>query len=221
VESVQEDEDEEKEDQESQEVRPAHIKTRHRGGGKVFIVGDTESEREDAQRAVGGSRNPVADSSGVELLDDAVTDDLAEHLSVVQPHSRASRSVSVRGAETAVEDNNTSSLAGSDNLFAVFREALLHRDFENLGHESNEFLQFIVAKDLALFNSYNSFDSIQTVASWHSKRRERIVLVRLDQRERDHFHQREATDPYRTFRRSSIASPLALRCSTSITMFSG
>jgi len=113
---------------------------------------------------VGGSCNPVADSSDVELLDDAVTDDLDENLSLAPSYSRASRSVSVRGAGTAVEDNNTSSLADSDSPFAVLREALWHRNFENLGHEPNEFSQFMVAKDLALLNSYNSFDSIQTVA---------------------------------------------------------
>jgi len=103
------------------------------GGGMVSIVGDTESEGEDAQRAVGGSRNSVSDSSDVELLDDAVPDDLNEDPSVGQPHSRASRSVSVRGAETAVEDNNTSSLADSDNICAVLCKALRHRNFENLG----------------------------------------------------------------------------------------
>lgn len=106
VESDQEDEDEE--DEKSQEVRPGHSKTRHRGGGKVAIVGDTESEGEDAQRAVGGSHHPVADNSDVELLDDAVPDDLDEDYSVAPSHSRASGPVSVHGVETAVEENNTS-----------------------------------------------------------------------------------------------------------------
>jgi hypothetical protein len=107
VESDQEDSDEENEDEESQEVRPGHSKIRHRGGGRVYIVGDTESEGEDALLAVGGSHISVAENSDVELLDDAVPDDLDEDQSVPPSHSRASRSVSVRGAETAVEDNNT------------------------------------------------------------------------------------------------------------------
>jgi hypothetical protein len=56
------------------------------------------------------------------------------------------------------------SLVDSDILFAVLREALRHRNFENLIHESSDFPQFIVAKGLTLLDSYNSFDSIQTVA---------------------------------------------------------
>jgi len=122
MESDQDDEEGD-EDEESQEVRPGHSKTRHRGGGKVAIVGDTESEGEDAQRAVGGSRNPVADSSDVELLDDAVPDDPDEDLSVAPPHSRVSRSVSVRGAETVGEDD-TASDSGSSSEVEFLGEAI-------------------------------------------------------------------------------------------------
>jgi len=188
----------------------------------------TESEGEDTQRAVGGSRNPVADSSDVELLDDAVTDDLDENLSVAPSYSRASRSVSVRGAE------KTTSSADSDGLFAVLREALRHRNFENPGHESNEFPQFMVAKDLALLDSYNSFDSIQTVAI-------KLIVALWDMRKRRLGASKHCIDcprsprPTRTrlfspernlrsvknFRGCSIASPLALRCFTSTTVFSG
>jgi len=110
---VESDEDESdegnEEDEESQEVHPGHSKIRHGRGGKIAIVGDTESESEDNQRATGGGNNPVADdNSDIELLDDAVLDDLDQDQSVVPSHSRASRSVSVRGAETTVEGNNTS-----------------------------------------------------------------------------------------------------------------
>ena len=104
------DEDGGEEDEESQEVRPGHSKVRQGGGGKAAIVGDTESEGEEDQRTGGGSRNPVVgDNSDVELLDDAVPDDLDEDHSVVPSHSRALRSGSVRDAETTGEDNNTSS----------------------------------------------------------------------------------------------------------------
>jgi len=106
--SVEGDEDED-EDEESQEVRPGHSKVRQGGGGKVTIVGDTESESDDDRQAAGRGYPPIVDNnSDVELLDDAVPDDLDEGQSVGPSHSHASRSVSVRGAETTVEDNNTS-----------------------------------------------------------------------------------------------------------------
>ena len=109
VESDEEDGDEgNEEDEESQDVRPGHSKIRHGGGGKVTIVGDTESESEDDRRAVGGGLHLVVDNSDVELLDDAIPDDLDEDLSVAPSHSRASRSVSFRGMETAVEEINSS-----------------------------------------------------------------------------------------------------------------
>src|SRR5258706_2442182 len=83
VESDEEDRDERnEEDEESQDVRPGHSKIRHGGGGKVAIVGDTESESEDNPRAVGASHHLLVDNSDVELLDDAVPDDLDEDLSL-------------------------------------------------------------------------------------------------------------------------------------------
>jgi hypothetical protein len=109
---VENDEDEDKSseaDEESQEVRPGHSKIRHGVGGKVAIVGDTESESEEDQRAAREDHSLVVDdNSDVELLDDAVPDDLDEDQSVAPFHSRTSRSVSVLNAETTVEDNNAS-----------------------------------------------------------------------------------------------------------------
>ena len=106
--ALAESDEDEDEDEESQAVRPGYSKVRQGGGEKVAIVGDTESESEDGRRAAGGRTPVVHDNSDVELLDDAIPDDLDEVQSVTPPHSRADRSISVRGAETAVEDNNTS-----------------------------------------------------------------------------------------------------------------
>lgn len=103
---VDEDGDED-EDEESQVIRPGYSKVRQGGRGKVAIVGDTESESE-SDRADGGRTSIVDDNSDLELLDDAIPDDLDEDQSAARPHSRGSRSISVHGAETAVEDDNTS-----------------------------------------------------------------------------------------------------------------
>ena len=107
LESDEDEEGDEDEDEESQVLRPGYSKVRQGGRGKVTIVGDTESESE-GDRAARGPTPIVDDNSDLELLDDAIPDDLDEDQSAPRPHSRESRSISVRGAETAVEDNNTS-----------------------------------------------------------------------------------------------------------------